>query len=415
MINILHYYCKPSRKELLNNITYRHGVSCQVNDTFLDISDIVKDLTNKNHIDCIVIDEGLFSQFDTPEDIKSKLDVLRYVCVDTEIVIVAPDKDDEDETLGLLSRSKIAELIITKSMSDDFENIMADYLDGKYSEQKEEIKAENKTSEQIEPEQNIVQAVPTVQTVEPLEEEPKTQKSNSSFSAIVTSVLRKNPQEPIQKDEDEIIDIVDTEIEAEAMIEDFERDSVITIGVCGLQPHIGVTHHALSLAKSLSKLSKDAHVCYKENNAHDAYRILQASSLANVKQGFINIMGVDIYDRYVDVDDLEEYDFCVIDFGCIQECKSSDFFATDMPIIIAGAKDWEIHNFIGAYKNGVLDNANVLMNFFPEREQTNFKKAFPDLRLYFANYSPEVFAPDNNIDLYFDMLRENLMRLENVR
>jgi len=407
MINILHYYCKPNKKELLNNITYRHGVSCQVNDTFLDISDIVKDLTNKNHIDCIVIDDGLFSQFDTPEDIKSKLDVLRYVCVDTEIVIVALDKDD-DETLELLSRSKVTELIITKSMKDDFESIMADYLDGKYSEREEETIVENTMPEQVEPEKQ-----PT-QKVEVIKEEPETQKTNSSFSAIVTSSIRKEPQESVQKDEDVIIDIVDTEMETEDVFANFETDDVITIGVCGLQPHIGVTHHALSLAKSLSALSKDTRVCYKENNAHDAYRVLQASSLASVKQGFINIMGVDIYDRYANVNNLEDYEICVIDFGSIQECKSSDFFETDIPIIIAGAKDWEIHNFIGAYKNGILDNATVLMNFFPENEQTNFKKAFPDLKLYFADYAPEVFAPDNNIDLYFDILRENLIRLENV-
>ena len=48
MVQVLHYYCKRRRAELLNDITFKKGISCQIQTDFLDISDIVKELTNKN-------------------------------------------------------------------------------------------------------------------------------------------------------------------------------------------------------------------------------------------------------------------------------------------------------------------------------------------------------------------------------
>ena len=51
MVQVLHYYCKRRRAELLNDITFKKGISCQIQTDFLDISDIVKELTNKNHSD----------------------------------------------------------------------------------------------------------------------------------------------------------------------------------------------------------------------------------------------------------------------------------------------------------------------------------------------------------------------------
>ena len=55
------------------------------------------------------------------------------------------------------------------------------------------------------------------------------------------------------------------------------EDRMITIGICGLQSHIGVTHHALAMAQALSEQYK--YVCYKECNTHDIYDVLQNSSL----------------------------------------------------------------------------------------------------------------------------------------
>lgn len=42
--------------------------------------------------------------------------------------------------------------------------------------------------------------------------------------------------------------------------------SMITIGVCGVEPHVGTTHHALALTSYLIK--QQCKACYLESNIH---------------------------------------------------------------------------------------------------------------------------------------------------
>lgn len=55
---------------------------------------------------------------------------------------------------------------------------------------------------------------------------------------------------------------------------------------------------------------------------------------------------------------------------------TSRIFETDIPIIIAGIKDWEFNNFMGAYSQGILDKANVVINFFPKKNSQIYKMLF---------------------------------------
>ena len=120
MVQVLHYYCKRRRAELLNDITFKKGISCQIQTDFLDISDIVKELTNKNHIDCVAIDEDLFGIGDI-EDIISKLEVLKFVTDETKILIIALDRMRNDEMIQGIQKSGVVDYIITKEMIDDLE------------------------------------------------------------------------------------------------------------------------------------------------------------------------------------------------------------------------------------------------------------------------------------------------------
>ena len=84
------------------------------------------------------------------------------------------------------------------------------------------------------------------------------------------------------------------------------------------------------------------------------------------------------------------------------------FFETDIPIIIAGIKDWEFNNFMGAYSQGILDKANVVINFFPKKRTVRFTKCFSDLKIFFADYAPEVFEPIPNISMYNQIINTSL-------
>lgn len=428
VIQILHYYCKPRRADILNNITYRHGISCQVQDSYLDISDIVKELNNKNHIDCIVIDEDLFGSFDAVEDIIAKLEVLKYVCDDTEILLIALDKSREDEIIRAINKSGAADFIITKEMSAGFEDVVVKYFNGECMDEDHPI-----DSESIQKEDNVA-APPIVEEKEvsstlSIEEQQAgeasilnvktSEKSRDEIAdkkkkvpSFVLNMFGRTEQDAVFKQEiptvpsDKIIDV-----KKEYSILQNPDKKMITIGICGLQPHIGVTHHALAMAQAIAQIYK--RVSYKECNTHNIYRVLEQSSLKKNKPGYIQLVDVDVFSSNVDMAVYkEQYSFCIMDFGEIHECRQREFFETDIPIVIAGVKDWEIQNFIGAYTSGILDHVAVLINFFPAKEQEDFKQAFSDLTIYFSDYAPEVFEPEKNTEIYHQIIKGYLKKAE---
>ena len=373
MIQILHYYCKPHKADLLNNITYPRGISCQIQTGYIDISDIVKELNNKMHIDCIVIDDELFGTMPEAEDIVSKLEVLKYVTENTEILIIALDRNQNDDIIAAIHKNGVADCIITKDMSERFESIVAEYFDGAVNSivSNSDIEVQYTNG-------NVAESEIFKQSTD-----------NEELNVPVAA-----PE--IINDSVEVDTAEETKLDTDGVFETYDN-SMITIGVCGLQPHIGATHHALAIAKAIANTHK--RVCYKENNNHCAYNVLQTGGMAVEKAGYISMAGIDIFNENTDIIP-DKYSFCVIDFGYIGECYEADFFDTDIPVIIAGAKDWEIHHFIGAYQSGTLEKANILMNFFPMHEQLNFKNAFPTLNIWFSEYAPEVFDPQNNVDIY---------------
>lgn len=408
MIQILHYYCKPRRADVLNNIAYNCGISCQIQTDYLDISDIVKELNNKNHIDCIAIDEDMFGAMADSEDIITKLEVLKFVCEDTQILIIAPDRFPDDEIIKAISKSGLADCIITKDMSEQFEDIVTQYFDGKlndtYSKTSQEKQGDISASDNI-TDNNTVKNIDEAEIekilTEDIQEENIETSSQNSRKRIKKSSLKPEKLINVIKGKDNAADNITEEISLKAPEDNFTADKMITVGICGLQPHIGVTHHALAMAKALTYRYKN--VCYKECNKHDAYRVLRTSSLAVEKQGYINIMGVSVFDKNEHID-IDKYDVCIMDFGYIHECREDAFFDTDVQVIVAGVKDWEIQNFVGAYQSGMLDRVNVLINFFPEKEQDNFRNAFSELNMCFANYAPEVFEPENNAEIYNEII-----------
>ena len=144
MVQVLHYYCKRRRAELLNDITFKKGISCQIQTEFLDISDIVKELTNKNHIDCVAIDEDLFGIGDI-EDIISKLEVLKFVTDETKILIIALDRMRNDEMIQGIQKSGVVDYIITKEMIDDFDDVISKFFDGTITENEKILYTPSKT------------------------------------------------------------------------------------------------------------------------------------------------------------------------------------------------------------------------------------------------------------------------------
>ena len=416
MVQVLHYYCKRRRAELLNDITFKKGISCQRQTEFLDISDIVKELTNKNHIDCVAIDEDLFGIGDI-EDIISKLEVLKFVTDETKILIIALDRMRNDEMIQGIQKSGVVDYIITKEMIDDFDDVISKFFDGTITENEKILYTPSKNEEydiDDTTEESYVQSEIYSSDIEDNSTSKEDYQGDYAETEYNDNTENVDEQENvISNSSSNIFSRMKESFQQNKVIEEVPsiaevpEDRMITIGICGLQSHIGVTHHALAMAQTLGEQYK--RVCYKECNTHDIYNVLQNSSLKKTMPGYIRIMNVDIFNKNVDVEEYsDKYKFCIMDFGTINECTQAEFFETDIPIIIAGIKDWEFNNFMGAYSQGILDKANVVINFFPKKEQSDLQNAFSDLKIFFADYAPEVFEPIPNISMYNQIINTSL-------
>lgn len=342
MVQVLHYYCKRRRAELLNDITFKKGISCQIQTDFLDISDIVKELTNKNHIDCVAIDEDLFGIGDI-EDIISKLEVLKFVTDETKILIIALDRMRNDEMIQGIQKSGVVDYIITKEMIDDFDDVISKFFDGTITENEKILYTpsnnEDYDVDDISEESGVQSEIYSsdIEDNSTSEEDYQGEYSETEYNDNTENVAEQKTI--ISNSQSNIFSRMKESFQQNKVSEDVPsivevpEDRMITIGICGLQSHIGVTHHALAMAQALSEQYK--YVCYKECNTHDIYDVLQNSSLKKTMPGYIRIMNVDIFNKNADVEEYsDKYKFCIMDFGTINECTQAEFFETDIPIII---------------------------------------------------------------------------------
>ncbi|MBU5451430.1 hypothetical protein, partial [Acetivibrio sp. MSJd-27] len=124
--------------------------------------------------------------------------------------------------------------------------------------------------------------------------------------------------------------------------------SMITIGVCGIEPHVGTTYHAMAITAFLTKQGKKA--CYLESNIHgDIQKMLDiyAGSKNSVREdGSILWKGITIYHNYSFLDVLGEgYQFYIYDYGACRDITSQEFAANDIKLLVSGGKPWEFYNY----------------------------------------------------------------------
>lgn len=519
VIQILHYYCRPPKADLLNNLTYQNGISSHVVTSYKDVNEITKEMMNKSHVDCIVIDEDIILD---DENAAAKLKALKKLCDDTEILILSLDTLRTDDTIEKIL--DIVDFVISKEMSADFEMIFNKYIDGDadqefvrlylsgdirnkkdyiepektetfhsglfahreipdIEEQKERGLETDKSSDEInehnldfitdelyeddldfttddyrenrpdfdkeytkdqmyeesvfpegilseeefnsektvhqEEKKSIFSIFRKNQDFQDVQDDPEydePQKGGGNIQGFVLGMFSKSKRQDNTEDDTKRkitlrrADAVPDDVDFNKII-DSEKESGIplgthkpfTIGVCGLTHGIGATHHALALAYAAAG-RRNFKICYQENNIHNAYSSFKMSSLVKDKGGYLEMEGIDIYPYGAEFEAI--YDVVVRDYGTADECSLSEFNDNDIPVVVTGAKDWEIEKLIGAYTTNVLKDKKLLVNFLPQKEWESLKNGFNDLDVYFADYAPEIFSPENNIRVYRHMLRD---------
>ena len=184
--------------------------------------------------------------------------------------------------------------------------------------------------------------------------------------------------------------------------------SMITIGVCGIEPHVGTTHHAMAITAFLTKQRKK--VCYLESNIHgDIQKMLDiyAGSKSSVRDdGSILWKGITIYHNYSFLDVLGEgYQFYIYDYGACRDITSQEFVANDIKILVSGGKPWEFYNYNKVISSlGVIPELYTIMNFsVPKQQSMLFLDEYKE-QTYYAEYAPDILEDNANYGIYESIL-----------
>ena len=184
--------------------------------------------------------------------------------------------------------------------------------------------------------------------------------------------------------------------------------SMITIGVCGIEPHVGTTHHAMAITALLTRQGKKA--CYLESNIHgDIQKMLDiyAGSKNSVREdGSILWKGITIYHNYSFLDVLGEgYQFYIYDYGACRDITSQEFAANDIKILVSGGKPWEFYNYNKVISSiGLIPELYTIMNFsVPKQQSMLFLDEYKE-QTYYAEYAPDILEDETNYHIYESIL-----------
>lgn len=174
----------------------------------------------------------------------------------------------------------------------------------------------------------------------------------------------------------------------------------VMIGFAGTQRRIGTTHNALVLANWLRK--KGYMVALAELNHHCAYNhIAEQMELRIAEDGSFTYNGIDFYP---DVNEGKlatilgkAYNFIITDFGVFKECDRVSFNKSDVRIIVAGAKAWEmpsvkdLFGLVGGIET--LKGYHYCFNLTPTVWRADCKEGMGELnRVFFLEYAENPYV-----------------------
>ncbi|MDR2089113.1 MAG: hypothetical protein LBP73_07130 [Clostridiales Family XIII bacterium] len=197
---------------------------------------------------------------------------------------------------------------------------------------------------------------------------------------------------------------------------DFKKHKqFLTVAVCGTQPHIGATHHALLTAKFLNDAGFKA--CFLEaNERRDIVSLARVRAVnANERKHLLQFEGTDMYfDFKLPEIVTAGYDFLIFDFGRFGELEPSSFLTKDIKLVVGGVKAWETDAYAAVFEatEGRRD-VRFILNHAPFKEMDGIRALMGGYKTHFSEYAPHPFASGVNLEMFKDVFGD-FLTIENV-
>lgn len=172
-----------------------------------------------------------------------------------------------------------------------------------------------------------------------------------------------------------------------------EAGSSVRFAVAGAQSRIGVTHLSFRLCSYF--IHQKIGCMYQERNPHRCVRAIKSRyETVPVKGSLPVLSGIPML-AFKEEASEENSGFRVVveDFGCLTEDNLASFLKAEVPILVLGAKDWELEsaeqvlNLVTEYKEIVY-----LFNFLDGKTFQQVMKSMDLRSCYRIPYEPDPFA-----------------------
>lgn len=290
-------------------------------------------------------------------------------------------REDFQQYYDVLTSSMIYDIVTNQPFADIFPQLIKSPFTNAELDATLEVKEEEKAKEEV-PEQpqksfNIMYDVIKKSNV------------NLSHEALLLREFDMLSVDVISETEPEYIDM-----------------ECITVGVAGIQPHIGCTHTSLEIARFLRKNDRKACVVMLDDDCF--HRIADFYDVPQGAGGLI-IQKINVFQRNGLEQALQNYNYIIIDFGILSENNKSQYASCGIKLMLSSSADWNLiytTEFINSEKN----LGEIFYCFYPVS-----KKKFIDInrrmiksgnQAYRLSCSEEFYLPcPDNENVYLDIFK----------
>lgn len=186
----------------------------------------------------------------------------------------------------------------------------------------------------------------------------------------------------------------------------------ISIAIAGTQNRIGTTHLAILITSYLSKKGWNS-LYIEKNNTNHVFSLIGRYADIKSHNGISTIFGCNLLPNCdVELPYADAYQVVIKDYGCLHDDNIQEYAKSDIKLIVAGSKEWELDKTEEVLK--VLNSypgIKYLFNFTEGKKFREIMKSMEKLPCYRIPYLPNPFVGKQEDDL--EEFIENI--LENSR
>lgn len=182
----------------------------------------------------------------------------------------------------------------------------------------------------------------------------------------------------------------------------------IKIAVAGVSQKVGTTTTAFNLANFLSKIGSK--VSYTEANCNEHLKQIAAYYKFDEVENYFKYKGVEYY---LNKQFPEGYNFNIFDLGILNTSTIAAFRSCDIRVLCSGSKSYELINMEKMI--GLIEDikSSLIFNWAADTDKLDIRKKYEiDInRIYFQNYSPDLFEGAANEKSFIGIVKEYIIEI----